>query len=371
MPSSAQPVSLWQRLRNLWPGAFRQQVTRTGMVYAVSTVLVSTIAFISANNLMFLVSAAMIAILGVSGFVSKLGLAGLEIDILLPDHISARRKVRGGVRLRNLKRWFTSFSIQFQGTPGSGVDTSVYFPVVPGGATAQEPVDLYFPSRGRYTERTFELRTRFPFGFADRRESVTIHHEIIVYPCLDPQNGFDELLGSISGELESQQRGRGYDFHRIRPYETSESVRHLDWKATAHTGSLQVREFTRDEDQRVLIYLDLNCAPEQSAWFEAAVDCSAFLTYRLNLRGARVRFRTAEFDISLPHEGDIHTILNYLALVTPRNSSRVGESESPDDEGCVHIVLTADPARLAQQGGRAGENARVLGPTTFSQNDAR
>ncbi|MEQ1948748.1 MAG: DUF58 domain-containing protein [Bryobacteraceae bacterium] len=341
------------------------------MVYAFSTVLVATIAFVSANNLLFLVSAAMIAVLGVSGFVSKLGLAGLEIDILLPDHISARRKVRGGVRLRNLKHWFSSFSIQFQGTPGSGVDTSVYFPVVPSGATAQEPVDLSFPSRGRYTERTFELRTRFPFGFADRRESVTIHHEIIVYPCLDPQQGFEELLGSISGELESQQRGRGYDFYRVRPYEMSESVRHLDWKATAHTGSLQVREFARDEDQRVMIYLDLNCPLEQSAWFEAAVDCSAFLAYRLNLRGARVRFRTSEFDVSLPHDGDIHTILNYLALVTCRAASRVGASEGPDDEGCVNIVFTGDPARLVQQGWKAGEHSRILGPNAFSHDDAR
>src|SRR5258708_4268205 len=98
------PVGLWRRLRSLWPGALRQQVTRTGMVYAFATIVIATAAFLSANDLLFLVSAAMIAVLGVSGFVSKLGLAGLELDILLPEHISARRKIRGGVRLKNLKR---------------------------------------------------------------------------------------------------------------------------------------------------------------------------------------------------------------------------------------------------------------------------
>ena len=43
--------------------------------------------------------AAMISTLLVSGFVSRLGLAGLELDLVLPQHISARRRVRAGVRL--------------------------------------------------------------------------------------------------------------------------------------------------------------------------------------------------------------------------------------------------------------------------------
>jgi len=364
MQPTAHPrsVSLWQRVRSLWPGALRQQVTRTGMVYAIATVMVATAAFLSANNLLFLVSAAMIAVLGVSGFVSKLGLAGLEIDVLLPEHISARRKIRGGVRLKNLKRWMSSFSIQFRGTPGSGVESAIYFPVIAGGATAEEPIDLFFPARGRYRERTFELHTRFPFGFAERRDSVTMRHEIIVYPCLDPQPGFEELLASVSGELETQQRGRGYDFYRIRPYEATESARHVDWKATAHTGSLQVREFARDEDQRVLIYLDLDCPEDAAAWFETAVDCAAFLAYRLNLRGARVRLRTAEFDVRLPQDGDIHTILKYLALISPRVGA---PSEGPDDSGCVNIVFTPDPARLARNGWAGAEHSRLLGPDAF------
>ena len=185
------------------------------------------------------------------------------------------------------------------------------------------------------------------------------------------RSGFEDLLGSISGELESQQRGRGYDFYRIRPYETSESVRHLDWKATAHTGSLQVREFARDEDQRVMIYLDLNCGPEQAQWFETAVDCAAFLAYRLNLRGARIRFRTSEFDVSLPQDGDIHTILNYLALVTPR-ASRVGAvPDGPDDSGCVNIVLTGNPAHVARHGWSTAEHSRLLGPEAFPSGNSQ
>src|SRR5579862_7700601 len=105
----------WQSLRTLWPGALRQQVTRTGLAYSGAIVIVALVAVLSANNLLFLILAAMLSILAVSGFVSKLTLAGLEIDLLLPPHISARRTIRATVRLKNLKRWMPSFSIRITG----------------------------------------------------------------------------------------------------------------------------------------------------------------------------------------------------------------------------------------------------------------
>ena len=76
-----------------WPGALRQQVTRTGLAYSGAIVIVTLAAVLSANNLLFLILAAMLSILAISGFVSKLTLAGLEIDLLLPPHISARRTI--------------------------------------------------------------------------------------------------------------------------------------------------------------------------------------------------------------------------------------------------------------------------------------
>jgi hypothetical protein len=112
--------------------------------------------------------------------------------------------------------------------------------------------------------------------------------------------------------------------------------------------------------------VDLDCAALHSAWFETAIDCAAFLAYRLNLRGARVRFRTAEFDVRLPQEGDIHTILNYLALVSPRVGA---PSEGPDESGCVNIVFTPNIARLAEKGWAGTEHSRLLGPSAFARSE--
>jgi len=162
----------WLRRRALWPPRLRQQVTRTGLAYTVTLLVVALIAFVSANNLMFLILAAMLSTFMISGFISKLGLAGLELELFLPQHISARRKVRAGVRLKNMKPWIPSFSIHLEGAAQSGFDTILYFPVLPGGSVVEEVVDVYFTRRGAHKERSFQFSTRFPFGFAERRELV-------------------------------------------------------------------------------------------------------------------------------------------------------------------------------------------------------
>ncbi len=341
----------------------RQQVTASGLAFRLALALIAVTAFLLGDkgNLLFLIVAAMFATLLISSFVTRLGLAGLELDFSLPDHIAARRQVRAVIRVRNLKRWVPSFSVHLAGAAESGFTTILNFPVIPGGATIEESVTLYFPRRGAQRQRSFQFSTRFPFGFAERREMVTTRKDIIIYPCLDPQPGFEALLDSVSGEIAAMQRGRGSDFYRIRPYESSESARHVDWKATAHTGVLQVREFAREQDWRVVIFLDLDVPLEAEAWFEHAVDCCAFLAYRLSVRGIAVRLRTQELDMRLPEQGDIYAALKYLALVSPMRGKAAA---APDDKESFQIVLTAQPRNIESLGWGPGEGrgSRVLSP---------
>ena len=351
----------WRQHLHLPSG--RQQVTRAGILFRLALLVVAAAAFLLANNLLFLIVAAMFSTLLISSFVTRLGLAGLELDLSLPDHIPARRQVRAGIRLRNLKRLVPSFSVHLAGAAESGFTSILNFPVIPGGATMEESVTLYFPRRGAQRERSFQFSTRFPFGFAERREMVTTRHDIIVYPCLDPQPGFESLLVSVSGEIAAMQRGRGHDFYRIRPYEASESARHVDWKATAHTGALQVREFAREQDWRVVIFLDLDVPFGAEAWFEEAVDCCAFLAYRLTGRSIEVRLRTQELDLRLPDDGDIYVLLKYLALVSPLHGK---PPDAPDDPEEFQIVLTAQPDRMKSLGWGEGRGARMLSPDRAS-----
>ena len=338
----------------------RQQVTRLGLLFTMSCVIVALAAFASANNLLFLILGVMLATLMVSGFISRLSLAGLELDFLLPEHISARRKLWGRIVIRNAKGWMPSFSIHVAASGDSGLSFPLYFPVIPGGARVEEPVELFFARRGSYRQNSFRFSTRFPFGFTERRINVPLLREVLIYPSVDPQPGFEDLLLSLEGEIASFYRGQGHDFYRIRPYEALESARHVDWKATAHTGELQVREFSREREQAVAFFLDLDVPPEQNAWFEGAVDRCAFLAWNMSQRGSRVRFCTQEVDWQLPEEADVYTILKYLALVRPRPGKPLAASH---DRNVFQIIFSASPQRLPEDGWElGGSNVRLLSP---------
>jgi uncharacterized protein (DUF58 family) len=341
-------------LRELWR---RQRVTRSGAAFILATVLVAAAAFVSANNLLFLILAAMVSTFLISGLVGRLGLAGLELDLLLPPHTSARRTVRAGVRVRNLKRYMPSFSIHlaFSRQPDGPMTPSLYFPLIPGGATIDEPAELYFPRRGAHTQREFQFSTRFPFGFVERSEEVTIRHEVIVYPCLDPRPGFEDLLASVSAEMARLERGQGSDFYGIRPYEATESARHLDWKATAHTGALQVREFAREQDRAVVVCLDLDVPAGAEEWLETAIECAAFLAFELSGRGVRLRFISQALDVTTADSADIYTILKHLALAAPmKRRLEVGPYEQD-----FHVVFTQNPNQFSEPGGHH-ENVRIF-----------
>src|SRR5579863_2887172 len=108
-----------QRFRAAIRRRVRYRVTGGGILYFLALFLVGFTSFLTANNLLYLVFSAMLAILLVSGFLSRLMLSGLELELLLPEHVWARTAAPARVRLRNLRRITPSFSLELTGQPGS------------------------------------------------------------------------------------------------------------------------------------------------------------------------------------------------------------------------------------------------------------
>ncbi len=120
----------------------------------------------------------------------------------------------------------------------------------------RQDIELTFPRRGVYRQDVLGLRTRFPFGFLQKTRQIGSEIEALVYPAVHPTEEFYEILPLLSGELESYQRGRGNDLYGIRDYVFNDSARHVDWKASARTGALQVREYAREDERRVMLAFD-------------------------------------------------------------------------------------------------------------------
>ena len=366
------------RIRN----AFDYEVTRVGVIYVGVVLLIGIAALNTGNNLLYIIVAAMLAAIVVSGAASAMVLRNLELDVRLPEHVFARQSVQGRIILRNRSRWLPSFSVSvksrrkgkgkkhwrwlpstFGWPPGRAPEMqwiklpdrklrrveeaprapgifegSAYFPFVPRGAELAADLALCFARRGRYLQESFVLSTHFPFAFLAKTRSVPWLREIIVYPSIDRTHELLKILPLIRGEFEAFMRGRGSDLYRIREYLPEDSARHVDWKATAKSGSLKVREFSREDQRKLRIIFD---NPQAGMLirkaYEQAVAVAASLSWQLADAKTEITFVSQDYAGS----PDVYQFLTHLALVTPQASASILENLPPTDG--YSIILTARP----------------------------
>jgi len=362
--------------------ALDYDVTRIGVVYVIVVLLIGIAALNTGNNLLYIVVAAMLAAILVSGFASALVLRDLQLEVNLPEHLFAGRPTLGRIVVRNPRRWVPSFSVSVvsfkkkkaarqwrwvpstltfppgrppdkewirlpdrklsrEAAPASApnvFDGSAHFPYVPARGEVRADLELRFDHRGRYQQESFGLATRFPFAFLTKTRRIPLQREVIVYPSVEPADEFFEVLPMITGEFETFVRGRGYDLYRIREYMPEDSARHVDWKATAKSGSLKVREFSREDERKLRIVFD-NPPREvvSGKAYENAVELAASLSWHFAGENTEVSFVAQGYS----GEADVYGFLAYLAVVEPQSLPSVIDQLKPSDD--YNIILTARP----------------------------
>jgi uncharacterized protein (DUF58 family) len=333
------------------------RLTREGLVYLALVFIIVLAALNTGNNLLFMILASLLAGILISGVLSRMALTGIELRIDAPEHIFAGQPVVAAVELRNHKQSLPSFSLRVGHDPKSKVPpilaSPVYFPYLPRRQAVRQNVELVFPRRGVYRQDSFAVSTRFPFGFLEKTRHVEMPREIVVYPRVEPTEEFYEALPMLTGERESYQRGRGHDLYSIREYVNTDSARFVDWKASARTGSLKVREFTREDERRVVLVLDpfLHVAggrsrAELEEKFERAVTLTACLAWHFYEIGAEMGFRTAGAAAPMSPAGEIvYDVLRALALVEPQPEESDGRFLAEQAAASEHfqIILTSRP----------------------------
>jgi uncharacterized protein (DUF58 family) len=332
------------------------RVTREGWIYILGIFLVAVAALNTGNNLLFLILASLIAIILMSGVLSSITLSGVEMRLQLPEHIFAGQPVRSLVEVYNQKVTLPSFSLRVEGVRGKNaanaamLETPVYFPYVPKHDRVQQHVPMTFPRRGIYSQEAFRIVTRFPFGFLQKARRVDLNSEAIVYPSVEPTRDFFEILPGMQGALESLAKGRGQDLYALRDYQPRDSSRHVHWKASARLGSLMVREFTREDDCRVILVLDPHtsvglAAKEADARFERAVTMCAALAWHFYERNAVLQFRTAGFETALVEADEvIFEILRHLATAKPcpPDPKRALLSDLASSPDIFRVIVTSE-----------------------------
>jgi hypothetical protein len=349
-----------------WMMKIEFEFTREGAIYLMLIALISVAALNTGNNLLFIILASLLAGILVSGILSKIVLTELELEFVLPEHIFAQQPMISRVTLNNRKWFFPSFSVTVSARepdkkkrravvvekPRRILDEAVYVPYVPRRSAVTQHVELSFPRRGRYTQEGFRVSTKFPFGFLLKSHVVPLRQEILVLPNVQPTEEFYEILPLISGEVESFYKGRGHDLYAIRDFQEGDTSRHVDWKASAKAQQLKVREFTREDERRVVLVFDarLPKGDEKSLErFEKAVAFCACLAWHFHEIDAQLQFASDGFETSMTGAGEIiYPVLEHLALVEPQ----VGPSPHGTDNLLTwvssaargfNIILTSQP----------------------------
>ena len=371
--------------------AMDYDVTRAGLIYILISVVIGIAAINTGNNLLYVVVAALLSAILVSGIASALVLRSLTLDVHLPEHVFAGRPMLARLLLRNASAWLASFSVRVVPAKRKNKDRwgweastfgwprnrapqdqwlrlpdrrlqrvreeaekpilqeSVYFPFLAAGQELRADLEITFPARGRYCEKNFGLATRFPFSFLMKTRRINLAREIVVYPVVEPTDQFLEVLPMVTGEFETFVSGRGNDLYLIREYMPDDSARHVDWKATARTGALKVREFSREDERKLRIVFD-NPAPGvlQPAVYEQAVRLAASLGWHFHHEDVEVSFVAPGLE---PTE-DIFAFLRYLALVEPQEAtpvfSRLRASEDYNLIVAARDVAEMPPALAAR-----------------------
>lgn len=360
--------------------AFDYDVTKEGLVYLGTALLIGVAALNTGNNLLFIIVAAMLAAIIVSGIASAMVLRGLRLEVILPTHVFAKQSVMARVHVRNAlpigsfsvslvsarnkdrkkfywergiftfppnkpkhQQWLRLPDLKLRSrsmTPSedSIFRGSIYYPFIAGKETVHADAELSFPKRGRYVQNGFGFSTRFPFSFLVKTRRVEVTQELIVYPPVEQTDEFLDVLPMIRGEHEAFVRGRGYDLYRIREHQPGDPARHVDWKATAKSGALKVREFTREDERKLRVVFD-NPPPGlvTDEEYEKAVALAASLAWHFAGTDAQLSFAAQ----GMSGRQEVYDFLRYLAMVQPQQADSLLPALKPSE--AFNLVITAQP----------------------------
>lgn len=277
--------------------AIRTSFTLEGLLFVVFLIIIGFAAWNAGNNLLYLVLSAMLAFLIAANLIARISLADVAIHLRFPDHIFAGEPANISVTLLNHKRFMPSYSLMVEalsesederekGRPGEGGDREkrrqsggakrglrvsaspnrpvglsglgklAYYVLVPAQSSARQRSEHTFERRGCYPITGFRLATKFPAGFFKKWRRIDAAGEILVYPKPKPLDDFYHALPMLAGQIQSHARGVGDDLYAIRRYHPSDHMRNIDWKATAKSMQMMVREHMREDEWRLTIVFD-------------------------------------------------------------------------------------------------------------------
>lgn len=203
--------------------------------------------------------------------------SSLPVNVASPVTLNLRQ--RGGRRVDLLLTEHLPDDVEVHGLPvaltlAADQATVVEYHVVP-----HQRGDLSWPP--------VEVQIRSPWRLWTRRRRCGAESTARVYPDFAALAGYMEMVSDRHlarvGIRVAAQRGEGLEFHQLREFRRGDSLRQVDWKATARRQTLISREYQEERDQQVLFLLDggrqMRGRDGELSQFDHALNAMLLLAY--------------------------------------------------------------------------------------------
>lgn len=163
--------------------------------------------------------------------------------------------------------------------------------------------------RGRYSLPPLQWLARHPLGLSEESGSAGDEAELVVWPrVVGPKliKSFARLATSPLPSAEVARMGiRGTDFREIRRYVPGDSVKSINWRATARRAEPVpwplVNEYEREGRKSVLLFVNATRSTELGSSIENGLECCLEAAGTLFYYYLDRNYRTGIYLCSQPH----------------------------------------------------------------------
>jgi uncharacterized protein (DUF58 family) len=183
--------------------------------------------------------------------------------------------------------------------------------------------------RGPVSFEKIQLRVFSVLGLWKKNIIQPLASEVRNYPNFSSVMKYsllatDQRLNQM-GILKKRRRGEGLDFHQLREYRDGDSLRQIDWKATARTNKLISRDYQEERDQQIIFLVDCGrrmlAHDDQLSHFDHTLNAILLLSHVALRQGDAVGLMTFSGDERwIPPRksvGNVNSILNSIYDLQP------------------------------------------------------
>jgi uncharacterized protein (DUF58 family) len=189
----------------------------------------------------------------------------------------------------------------------------------------QQFVDAHYEitaiERGKLIFPTLQVRMLSPQKLWWHNRKLALLSEVKVYPNFAAVAQYallavDNHLSHL-GIMKKRRRGEGQDFHQLREYRQGDSLRQIDWKASARMRKPISREYQDERDQEIIFMLDCGhrmlAKDDALSHFDHTLNAILLVTYVALKQGDAVGLGTfAGTSRWLPAHKGMHNVQHML-----------------------------------------------------------